>query len=243
MRYCGFALGLLLVVSANFVPAQDADKTRAVIDKALKAMGGEAKLEKFKAQTWKEKGTYYGMGDGLPYTGTYAIQWPYQFKMEITDVFTTVLNGDKGWIKSMGETMEMTKEQVAEQRENQYAGWVTTLAPLKDKAYQLSLLKESKVGDRPAVGIKVAHKDHRDVSLFFDKESGLLIKSEFRTKSQEQGGKEVLQEMYYSDYKEVEGIKIPSKIKILRDGKKFVEAENTDIKPMGKLPDSVFGKP
>lgn len=232
---------LVLVASIGRAPADDADKARAVIDKGIKALGGEDKIAKFNIQTWKEKGTYYGMGDGLPYTGVYAIQWPDQFRMEIENVFIVVLNGDKGWIKAQGEVKEMSAKELTEQKENHYGGWVTTLLPLKDKAYQLALIDEITVDKRPAVGVQVSRKDHRDVKIYFDKETGLRVKSELRVL--DESGKEVGQEMFYRDYKEMQGAKIPMKIEIKRDGKRFVEAENFDVKPAAKLADSVFGKP
>ena len=64
-----FLLTLIHVVAAG----EDKD-ARAAIDKGIQAAGGETKLATFQASTWKEKGTYYGMGDGLPYTATYAVQ-------------------------------------------------------------------------------------------------------------------------------------------------------------------------
>src|SRR4051794_26575345 len=149
---------------------------RAIIDKAIQAAGGEAKLARFKAHTWTEKGTYYGMGDGLPYTGRYAVQYPDRFSMEIEGFFKMVLDGDHGWVKSGGDTMEMTKEQLAEHQENHYGGYVTTLLPLKDKAFTLTALPDEKVDGRPAAGVKVSHKGHRDVSLYFDKQTGLLAR-------------------------------------------------------------------
>jgi hypothetical protein len=244
MRKTGCLVVAVALVVAGLSRADDRSEAMALIDKAIKAAGGEAKLAKFNAQTWTEKGTYYGMGNGLPYTGHYAIQRPDKFSMEIEGVFKIVLNGDKGWIKSGdGATMDMTKEQLAEQKEEQYTGWVASLLPLKDKGYTLAPLAEIKVDSRPAVGVKVAHEGHRDVKLYFDKETALLAKSEQTAKDLEQGGKEVNQEAFYSNYKEVEGAQIPMKIVIKRDGKLFVEAENLDVKPAGKLDDKVFAKP
>src|SRR5208282_5412821 len=87
-----------LLAGVGLVRSGDDKDARAIIAKAIKAAGGEAKLAKLKASTWKEKGTYYGMGDdGFPYTANYAIQWPGQFRLEVEGVFTIVLDGDKGW--------------------------------------------------------------------------------------------------------------------------------------------------
>ena len=99
-----------------------------------------------------------------------------------------------------------------------------------------------KVGDRPAVGVKVAHKGHRDVNLFFDAKTGLLLKTE-RPAKDTMTGKEFTQTTLHDDYKEVEGIKHARKVTILRDGKKYVEGMSSDYKPQEKLDASTFAKP
>jgi outer membrane lipoprotein-sorting protein len=235
------AFGLLLVFTGA-IHAEDND-CRAIIDKAIKAVGGEEQLAKYQAQTFTEKGTYYGEGAAQPYTGKYAVQFPDQFRMEIEGVFTIVLNGDKGWIAMGGNTQEMSKEQLAQQKESQYAGWVTMMLPLrKDKAFQLSSLGDSKVGDRPVVGIKVVHKGHNDVKMYFDKKNGLLLKSEYHYKDA-RTGKDTEMVNTYENYKPFDGLKVPTKIDMKRDGTKFVEAEVEEVKPAEKLDANVFAKP
>jgi hypothetical protein len=235
----------LAALFINPLKADDADAARAVIEKALKAQGGEEKLAKFKSHTWKNKGTWYGMGDGVPYTANYAVAWPDKFRFEVEGGFmTVVVDGDKGWMQAMGETREMSKEELAQQKEDMYAGHVTTLAPLlKDKEYKLAFTGEAKVENKSAIGLKVSHADRPDVTLYFDKDSGLLVKSERKTKVPEEGGKEVTQENLYGDYQDVEGAKVSMKITILRDGKKYIEGENFDIKPVDKHDDKTFTKP
>ena len=242
------SLVVLLVVAIPFLAvrpsrADDAADARAIVAKAIKALGGEEKLEKFKAHTLKETGTYYGMGDGLPYTSNYAVQYPHQFRMEIVGIFTVVLNGDKGWMQANGETREMTADELKVHQDEHFAGWITQLTPLKDKQFKLTTVGESKINDRTTVGVRVSVEKRRDVNLYFDKESGLLVKAEHRAISQEQGGKEVNQEIFLSEYKEIEGVKFATKYLIKRDGEKFVESEVHDVQAVGKLDDSVFGKP
>jgi hypothetical protein len=219
------------------------EEGRALVAKAIKAMGGEEKLKKYNAVTWKEKGTYYGMGEGLPYTGIYSIQHPGQYRMEIEGVFTIVVNRDKGWIKAMGETKDLSKEQMASQISDQRAAWVTTLLPLADKAFTVTALGESKVEDRPALGVKVTRKDYPETKLFFDKKTHLLVKHEFRTKLPDAGFKEVTAETFYSAYREVDGVQSAAKWSLKHDGKLFVEAEITEMKAAGKLDEKVFERP
>ncbi len=235
----GLAVGLALVLTGTL----RADESKDVIDKAIKAAGGEEKLAKFKCYTWSAKGTYYGQGNEFAYTATYAVQWPDKFRADIKDVFILVLNGDKAWRKMGEEATEMNADELAEQKEVHHAGYVTTLLPIKSGGYTLAPLGEVKIGERPAVGVKASSKGHRDVNLYFDKETNLLVKAEYTVKSREEGGKEVTQEALYGNYQDVQGLKIPMKVTVNRDGKKYVEAEYSEFKPVDKPDDNMFAKP
>ena len=243
-RAISATLGIALILAAvGFVRPGEPKDARAIVGKAIQAMGGEAKLAKQKAFTWKDKGTYYGMGDGQPYSGEFAVQWPGQFRMEIEGVFTIVLNGDKGWVKAGGVVNDLPKDQFDSQLLEQRARIITSLLPLKDKAFQLKTLADAKVGKDSAQVVQVSRKDYPETKLFFSKKTGLLVKSEFRTKAAEQEFKEVNQEAYYSDYRDVDGVKRPHKIVVKRDGKLFVESATVEMKASDKLDDKVFGRP
>jgi hypothetical protein len=232
----------LALMAAGLVRSGE-ESARSLVDKAIEAAGGAKTLAKHQAATWNEKGTYYGMGDGLPYTATYAVQWPKQTRMEVKDVFTVVLNGDKGWKKGQDETKEMTKEELDQQGHELKAGWIASLLPLNDRAFTLKKLGDIKVEDQAAAGVLVTRKAHPDVKLYFDKNTGLLVKTEHRAKAAEEEFKEVTQETYLSDYREVDGAKVPHKIVVKRDGKNYVEAEVSNYKAKGKLDNSVFAQP
>jgi hypothetical protein len=107
----------------------------------------------------------------------------------------------------------------------------------------LSPLGEVKVGDRPAIGIRVEHKGYRDVNLFFDKDKAFLLKMETRGKDVMQGGQEFTSTTLYQDYKKVEGMMIPHKAIIQHDGKPYVEGEVTEVRLSEKHDDSLFAKP
>lgn len=247
MNACKFSRRVLAALLACTIawPSEGADdsKARAVIDKAIDAAGGKDKLKKAQATTWTEKGTYYGMGDGLPYTGKFAVQWPHQFRMEIEGAFVIVVTKDKGWVKNAEGVQEMDAEQFARQKENNHAGWVASLLPLSEKQFKLALSGDEKVDGRECSVVRVSSDGHRDVLLFFDKQSHLLSKVKSRVNSAEQGGKEVTQETTVTDYREVDGIRSPMKVALKHDGKHFVESEIQELKYVGKLSDDVFAKP
>jgi hypothetical protein len=234
---------------ALFAPAPDeATAARAIIDKAIQGVGGEAKLARLKAYTQKAKGSFHGPAGAVPFSE----ELTYNLPENLREVMDTELDGakygvvkviarDKGWLRvNDGTLVEMDKDTLAGEREQMYAGWVMTLLPLKDKEFVLAPLAESKVGDRAAVGVKVTHKSHRDVRLFFDKEKGWLLRAEFRAKAP---GADVALEYLYDDYHDVDGLKRPRKATIKRDGKVFVEAEVTEFKPLAKVDPKSFEKP
>ncbi len=236
-------IGILVFLGFVGVVHSGDDDAIAIVNKAIKASGGEANLAKFDTMSWKEKGTYYGMGVGLPYIGNFAISNQDKFRMEIEGVFTLVVSGDKGWISSMGEVKEMAAEHLAEQHTMLRAGWIGSLLPLKKEAFALKMLPDAKVGDALASVVLVTRKNYPDVKLYFDKKSGHRVKSEYRNKASDLKFKEVTMELYYSDYRVVDGASLPHKVVLKRDGGRYVEAESVEIRAAAKLDPKTFAKP
>jgi hypothetical protein len=235
----------LLFALALPVPADDVADARAVVKKAVTAMGGEARLSKYKATTAKTKGTYYGMGAGIEFTEEMASQLPKQMRLSIDAgdfKMIIVANGDKGWRKAGGNTEELQGDGLKATQDELYAGWVATLVPLDDRIFTLKPLGDAKVGEHDTTGVKVEHPGRPDVSLYFGKKSGRLYKVSYRTKD-EMSGQEVTQEQILGNYKEIDGIQEATKITINRDGKLFVEEEITELKHLEKLDDSTFAMP
>jgi hypothetical protein len=243
---------VLVAASVAWGPAHADERSDAVavLDKAIKAAGGEERLAKVKAATWKGKGKYFGVGGGVDVSGEWALQGPDHFRADLQMVYNEaklhqvrVLNGDKGWIKGNdAEAEAMGAEALAEERKQAAAQWaVLVLLPLKDPAVTLAPAGEAKVGDKPAVVIRATPKDGREVRLYFDKDAGLLLEVEAQVKDPR--GKEVKQEVFYDDYKETDGVKRAMKVRIDREGKPFVELELSESKPLEKLDDKTFEKP
>jgi hypothetical protein len=113
--------------------ADEAADVQMIVDKAIKAAGGLEVIEKFQKQKGKEEGTYHGGGEAMPFTATFASHAPDKFRMEISGVFTIVLNGDKGWVNAGGTTTPMNDEQLKEQQEEQLIAAILTLVPLANK--------------------------------------------------------------------------------------------------------------
>jgi hypothetical protein len=126
--------------------------------------------------------------------------------------------------------------------ETKYADQVTLMTPLlDDKKFQLSALGEKKVQNRPVIGVKVSATGHRDIELYFDKETGLLAKVKRMALNPNMVA--AVQEEYWSDVKDTAGVKRPRKFQVYQDGKLFMEGELTDVKYPNQVDHSLFEKP
>jgi hypothetical protein len=249
---CLLAVPALVLGVTGLVRSGAQPGPREIIDKAIKAHGGAEALDKFKAVTFKVKGTSYAVGDGVPYTGDFSIQGAEQMRMDLVITFmgqelkfVQVVNRNKGWRINPGsdKTEALGKGQLEEQREQMYAGSLAHLSPLRDKAFKLSALGEAQVAGRPAVGVRVERQGKRPVNLFFDKTSGLLVKSEYTVKDEMAGDREVMQEVLYKDYKTFAGTKQATRVNFNRDGKRYSEGEVTAFERHESLDDSAFAEP
>jgi hypothetical protein len=244
--------GVLLVVGQPSQASAQEAECRAIIDKALKAQGGDKSGLDSKGIHAKGKGIIHIMGMDLNFTLETFNNPPGQIKvilqlnvMNQNIEVVNVVNGDKGWASAAGQLMDLDADQIKEAKEQVHVESVTGLFPLKekDKGFSLSPLGESKVGDIAVVGVQVAKKGQRDVNLFFDKKTFFLVKAEYRaldpiTKQ------EVTQEKFFHDYKElIPGMKSASRQVIKNDGSPFMELEMTEINAVGRFDASIYAKP
>src|SRR5829696_9214057 len=244
-------VGIVLAVSGP-ARADDAADARKIIEKAVRAQGGQEKIDKWPGRVVTIKGTIHVTGDGIAMTGTVSTQGPDKQRIDVEvdagamkAAILLVYAGDKGWTKSglvSKDAVDFSKDRLAESKEFAHTGWVATLVPLTDKQFTLATVGEIKVDNKPALGVKVSRKGYRDVDLYFDKGTDLLVKTERRVKD-EMSGQEVNEEAFFSDYKEVRGAKQSHKSGVKRDGKLYIEYEATKIELFEKLDASTFAKP
>lgn len=239
-----------LVVALAPPPVRAADEPKDIIAKAIKAHGGEAFLAKQKAGQIKTKGKINLPGIGeTEYSQETSFMLPDKFKdaMELkvagqTVNVLTIVNGDTVVLEANGKAIDEGKKVKAAIADVSHVMEVARMVGLQDKGYELSPIGEDKIEGQKVVGVRVSKKGQKDVSLYFDQGTGLLAKVEFRTTDQATGN-EVTEERFPSDYaKNADGVAVPKKIVVKRDGKTFIEAEVLETKHFEKLDDSEFKK-
>ncbi len=236
------------VCSLGAAPAPTIDEAQAIVERAVKAHGGYDRLSRVHADRVKYKGVLIVNGRETPFVADTTVQLPGQFRNVLQlqgdrkTVFVQVINGDKVYLAIDGQPQKVDENVTTELRDTMRLNQAIRLVPLlTDKAYKLEPLGELKVEDQPCLGVKASAKGRRDVRLFFNKESGLLVKTEHGL--DDGAGKEVVQEEFYSNFEDVKGYKRPMKVAAYRNGKKIMEADITDVQYLDKVDDAEFGRP
>jgi hypothetical protein len=245
LTFAGLCLGALAG------SAEENKVARQLLDRAIDALGGLELLQKEKAITGTSEGTVHINNKANKVRNEWSVQGLDQLKwsseVTIDDKSLSVvlvMNAKKAWIRVAGasEAAEPGAEQVALFRPA-IAGLRLAESPhlLRDRAYQLSPLGELKVGDRPAVGIKVCRKGMPDLDLYFDKVTHLPVQAQMRL--QEQPGREVTWTAQMGDYVKQDGRQRFTRLTIQRDDQVVIEMKRSNIKSSTGLDASTFEKP
>jgi hypothetical protein len=241
-------LGVAVVLAAAGVGVADDKKAEAVVKKAIEANGGADNINKYGASRMTLKGEISIMGMDLELTGDMAtagdkIRMNMAFTVMGTNVTVRqVMTAEKGnRVIKAGDNM-MTQAVEKDDLELARIGRrVEKLTPLLDpKQFTIRTADDEDVnGKKAAVVVATPKGLDREFKLCFDKETGLLVKTGHKAKSPDGGG-EVYQESYPSEFKTVNGIHVPTKLVINQEGKKFLTLNMSDIEMLEKLDDSEF---
>jgi hypothetical protein len=232
--------GALAGFAAHSRADTDAD---AILVKAIKAHGGEEALGKYKAVRvklkWTEERTRFG------YDHEWLFAAPDKYKdtgdgyylgRKIVTVYAT--DGKVAWSLAEGRTEEMEDKFADGYKEEAHLMQVMRLVPLKDKAYELKALGKTEVDGKSALGLLVQTQGRKDLTLYFDADSGLLVKVE-RPVS-DGGAEDIKEERFYQKYPERGPLPYARKVVVKQKGKTVSWYEVREVKFLESADDKEF---
>jgi hypothetical protein len=239
---------VLVVLSGGIVRAQDS--ARALIERAIRVHGGAEALGRVHADKVKFKGVLVLQGHSAPFIAETTVQLPSKKKDVIEmnhngDKHTIVhiVNGNNIYVTLDGRAVKPDPAQLAEIRTGLELERAKHLLPLlEDKSYQLAVVEDVEVNDRPAAGVRITGRGRKEMRLYFDKEFGLLVRAENRLDAGK-GKEEIRQHFFFGDYKDIGGYKRATKVRVYRDSKQIMEAEMLDVKLLESVDETEFAKP
>lgn len=248
-RLCA-ALACLTITAAH-AKADDARSIREIIDRAIEEAGGRHALANYKKPFRQEFKNKQLVGSLTGESNTRVTTWlPGKLRAETTrpganrPAVGIVFDGKQGLGRGVSGSAGQWKvndrpmgpEEIAAYGKLLYAQWVATLLPLDDRAFELSVLDEIMLDERPAVGVKVSHADRPDVQLYFDKQAMTLVKLVYQVNETRQAVQT------FDDFAELEGLVYPRKIIWWSGGQPATERHMTKFGFLDEVDDQTFEK-
>ena len=238
---------LLLLTTPAALAQADA---KELVEKAIRAHGGDAALSKLNSVriTVEGEGEFAPGQPPVPIVVEDVWRMPDRYKttsrltlqgQKVTQ--TLCINGEEGWAAVNGQVQPLPPGGFKEMKEQKWAEDFDRLLPLRDKSLKLTRIADTKVDDHPAAGIRVEVEGHREVRLYFDNKSGLLVK-----RAQEvmgETGKPVVQSVVFPDFADKDGVKHWTRIAAYHDGKPFISCTLKEIQIGVKLDPGEFARP
>ncbi len=234
--YVALVVSVFVSGSGRMVSADEKD-VEAILDKAIKALGGEDKLTKIKAVAWKGKGKMI-VGDNQEheFTSQTIAQGLDHFKseLEVEGVFgrqlrmLSVLNGDKVWLSVGGMAMQPDHALAGLKRSAYLTLIPLTVVRLKGPGFKVQAAGDEQVEAEPAFVIKVTCPDGSDMAISFNKNSGRPVKVAGKVFALDD--REVMQETIFGAYKNFGGIHVATRLEVKIDGKPYRRQELTEFK-------------
>jgi hypothetical protein len=246
-RFLGALLvSMALSCSYGSVLADD-KKVTDVIDKAIKAMGGEERLVKAEVATSKTRVKFVlGGREGtlqLTEEGADRSRSELEREMNGQTIKTLIIyNGVKGWLKT-GETVkewDQAEVLLAKGYRESFAA-VTRPVILKSPRFLVQMAGETKIEDKSIVVLDVVGTQGQEFKIFLDKESSLPVKLEAKVSFPD--GRKSAMETTFANYKDFDGIKVATKRELRRDGRPAQLTEIIEFNILEKAPPGSFDEP
>ena len=238
-------MALVVVLTACGVAKADERAARAILDRAIKAMGGEERLSRIKAFTVKGKGIIVFDGDDVPFAFQMTARGIDQYRSTYEGMAggktfggETVIDHDRGWRKYNGRIAKLDGKELDNEKRKAYLDVAPVLLTLlKGKGFKLDTAEEDKI----TAGIRATGPDGKEFTIRFDKGSGLPTWLGGEVVDEE--GDEYTQEMTFEEYREFEGIRVATRSIIKKDGERYIEVEEMEFKPLDRVEPNTFAEP
>ncbi|MGL4420880.1 MAG: hypothetical protein ACRCZF_09470 [Gemmataceae bacterium] len=239
-----------LVISSVVAGTAAADTPKEIVDKATKAHGGKAAHEKFQGTKYDFAAQITTMGLDIDLKGTSIAADGGKLKMNMEGEIMgnklsimQVLNGKKIVFKQSLGGMELPTPEAAKEEVKPAAAMmdISKIYPLLDeKRFKLEAGGEEEVDGKKAHVLKVSLLEFKkDMTLFIDKETNLLVKMS-RMTAGPMGEGEINRSTVYSDIKTIDGIKVPFKQTVYNDKEKFMTITIKEYKHLEKVDEKEF---
>jgi hypothetical protein len=198
---------LFFLISAVECHGQEPSK---IIDQYTKAVGGSKALTKLQAISID--GTFNSGGDAKPGTYSLRVKQPNRFYSEIRYDGKTLIesyNGKSAWHQTEGGEINTLLGPSALETEAAGQYYNSRMQNLSKKKIGVAFKGHVQVRGRDAVELELTYPTGIQRQVFLDPQSHLIVEEKATVAG-------VPQDIYYEDYRSVNGIRVPYKIDLHR---------------------------
>lgn len=227
-------------------PLSAKDTPEKIIDRSLQALGGQAKIDR-----WKTGSIKYVVGFNI--FGDTAIEETFQYPGSIKRIVTLPVKGGdfarvyvirdgKGWVKGTDEKEARPIPAKGADRDKHVLAGFIDVGELKKEGVTLKTAGEEKVGDKTCILLHGESESLGKVKYYFDKDTALLYRS-IKKVPNPIDGKETLMTATLKDYKEIQGGKVPMHITAGTGEATIFDIRISELRFVDKVDDKEFAKP
>ncbi len=214
------------------------DDPRPIVEKAVKALGGEEVVGRRGATHTRIKASFVGVpgGGALPGLDLTGEMWAQPGSERMTMVInfggqkmniTRTYHDGKGWTQDESAVHDMPAAELDEAKQTAHVDEVLRLLPLlKEKGFTLKGLGKQKVDGAELLGVRASSAGHPDVTVWFDPESAYPRRVEYRAKSAALN-KDIAYAIAFDDYRAVDPVEAEERAlkgaKVATDGGELLE--------------------
>jgi len=150
-------------------------------------------------------------------------------------------NGQAGWMSAGGQTHDLPAAQSAEITSALFRNSIMLLQNFEAPGYTVQALGPTDVEGKPAEAVAVSDSARAlQVKVYIDPATSLIVMKHFTAAMM---GPPAETEEFYSDYRDVEGVKKPFRTVTKQDGKTRADMKVSEVKLNPGVADSVYNKP
>jgi zinc protease len=218
------------------------DGARALIARAVAAKGGLSLLRSIQTVRAESVATVQSNGINADLPSTTTIRYPGEFRIDAMTPagrLVQVFSAGKYWVQDSSGVRDAPESMAALIRSNVQRDTVPLLLALSDGKIS-ALLGEAAEQGRKMPVLEVALPGSAPLTLIFDPVTALLSKSKYRMSSPTG---DVTVEEIYSNYRDVNGLKVPFTTEVRRDGAPAVQRTLRKFEFNVPVDSALFSKP
>ena len=226
--------------------ASDTDiaKAKDILTKAVKAHGGIEKLAAVENLVIETNNTMTTPAGVMAMQVRMYLIYPDKFRQDVSTPqgqFSVVYDGEAAYISSAMGIQPLPPEAIKSLKDSVFRDPIHLLVHLtQSENINIHFAGSEEVAGSPVSVLVTEQPSGEMLKIFISEETHYIVKLDFRETEQ---GVTLNKENIYSDFRDVEGIRIPFGFVQKIDGNPYIDSRNTDVKFNIEIDETLFERP